>query len=157
MINARAETAAEKPAFRRAFRSRRCVVPADGFFEWKKVEPGEGKKAVKVPHWIHRPGGEPFVMAGLWERWDPPEGSPLYSFTILTTEAVPEIQEIHPRMPVILSPRSADLWLDPRADVAALPALLQPFRDGLEAHAVSALVNSPRNDLPGCIKRVQVR
>lgn len=154
MINARSETVMEKPAFRRAFRSRRCVVPADGFFEWKKVEAREGGKALKVPHWIHRPHAEPFVMAGLWEKWNPQDGSPLYSFTILTTEAVPEIREIHPRMPVILSPGSANLWLDPRADVETLPALLQPFRDGLHAHAVSPLVGSPRNDRPECIERV---
>ncbi len=154
MINARSETVAEKPAFRGAFRSRRCVVPADGFFEWRKVEAGEGGKPTKIPHWIHRPGAEPFVMAGLWEKWNPQDGSPLFTFTILTTEAVPEIREIHHRMPVILTPHSANRWLDPLADAATLPALLQPFTEGLESHAVSSLVNSPRNDLPECVERV---
>lgn len=154
MINARSETVAEKPAFRAAFRRRRCVVPADGFFEWKQIEGGGKGKPVKAPHWIHRPEAEPFVMAGLWEKWNPPDGAALYTFTILTTEAIPEIREIHARMPVILPEAAVDLWLDPQADPTALPDLLQPYPGGLEFHRVSTTVNSPQNDLSDCIERV---
>ena len=151
MINARSETVGEKPAFRSAFQRRRCLVPADGFYEWKKVEEGGGAKASKVPFWIHREDRTPFAMAGLWEKWKPGEGNPVYSFTILTTEAVPEIREIHPRMPVILPPNVHDQWLDPEADPAELEALLRPNGNGLQAYLVSLLVNSPRNDTTECI------
>ncbi|MBT8398628.1 MAG: SOS response-associated peptidase [Gemmatimonadetes bacterium] len=152
MINARAETVAEKPAFRSAFQRRRCLVPADGFFEWKKVEGGEGAKGSKVPFWIHREGRTPFAMAGLWEKWKPGDGSPVFSFTILTIEAVPEIRGIHPRMPVILPAGVYDRWLDPEATQADLQALLRPNGEGLQAYPVSPIVNSPRNDTPECIE-----
>jgi putative SOS response-associated peptidase YedK len=153
MINARAETVAEKPAYRRAFKKRRCLVPADGFFEWKKGE-GEGtQKVPKTPFWIHRMDGKPFAMAGLWEKWTPGEGAPVYSFTIITTEAVPEIREIHPRMPVILPRSLHDRWLDLRTSPGDLKDLLHPFGDGLQAYPVAPLVNSPRNDVPECIDR----
>ena len=152
MINARSETVAEKPAFQRAFRRRRCLVPADGFFEWKR-EAGEGAtKGPKTPYWIHRAAREPFVMAGLWETWDPGETAPLYTFTILTTEAVPSIREIHPRMPVILPASVHDRWLDPKAADEDLLPLLRPYGEGIEAYPVSTRVNSPRNDLPECIE-----
>ena len=107
MINARSETVAEKPAFRRAFQSADVASsqPTDSSSGRRRMEEREGK-APKVPYWIHRADGEPFVMAGLWEKWNPGEGCPLYTFTILTTEAAPEIRGIHPRMPVIL-PRRA--------------------------------------------------
>ena len=152
MINARSETVAEKPAFRRAFRRRRCLVPADGFFEWKR-EAGEGAtKGPKTPYWIHRAAREPFVMAGLWETWDPGETAPVYTFTVLTTEAVPSIREIHPRMPVILPASAHDRWLDPKAAAEDLLPLLRPYGEGIEAYPVSTRVNSPRNDLPECIE-----
>jgi putative SOS response-associated peptidase YedK len=151
MINARAETVAEKPAFRRAFRHRRCLVPADGFFEWKPGAEKEGPKGAKVPHWIHREDREPFGMAGLWERWTPEEGNPVHTFTIITTDAVPEIRGIHPRMPVILPPGDLDEWLDSASSVDDLLALLRPNGDGIRTHPVSSFVNSPRNDGPECI------
>jgi len=152
MINARSETVAEKPAFQRAFRRRRCLVPADGFFEWKR-EAGEGAtKGPKTPYWIHRAAREPFVMAGLWETWDPGETAPVYTFTVLTTEAVPSIREIHPRMPVILPASAHDRWLDPKAAAEDLLPLLRPYGEGIEAYPVSTRVNSPRNDLPECIE-----
>jgi putative SOS response-associated peptidase YedK len=155
MINARAETVADKPAFRAAFRSRRLLVPADGFFEWRK-EGGEGTaKGGKAPYWIHRAGREPFVMAGLWERWQGGGADPLHTFTILTTEAVPALREIHPRMPVILPPPSYERWLDPDAPGEDLLPLLVPFGEGLAAYRVSSLVNSPRNDLPECIQPIE--
>lgn len=151
MINARAETVAGKPAFRGAFKQRRCLVPADGFFEWKKLEEGGGGKGRKIPHWIHRRDRDAFVMAGLWERWAPAEGAPVHTFTILTTAAAPEVREIHPRMPVILPWEKALRWLDPDMGGEELQSLLQPHGEGLQAYQVSPLVNSPRNDTPACI------
>jgi putative SOS response-associated peptidase YedK len=154
LINARAETAAQKPSFRSAFRHRRCLIPADGFFEWKKEGVG-GSKGGKIPHWIHLESGEPMAFAGLWERWEQEDQSPLHTFTILTTEAVPGIRDIHPRMPVILPPEDWGPWLDPESDPKGLSRLLRPFESPLlTAYPVSPLVNSPRNDLPECIEAV---
>lgn len=150
MINARAESVSRKPAFKRAFERRRCLVPADGFFEWRKE--GDEGAATKVPHWIHMPGKVPFVMAGLWEKWQPEGADPVFTFTILTTEAVPAIREIHPRMPVILPWPAAERWLDPDATEDELGPILRPFQGELMAHPVSNLVNSPRNDLPQCVE-----
>jgi putative SOS response-associated peptidase YedK len=156
MINARSETAAQKPAFRSAFRSRRCLVPADGFYEWKKEAGGEGGKPAKTPFWIHRAGGGPFAFAGLWERWEGGEGPSLYTFTILTTEASREIRHIHPRMPVILTPAARSIWLDPESGPALLLDALRGSPDPpLQAHPVSSLVNSPRNDVPGCLEPLE--
>jgi putative SOS response-associated peptidase YedK len=152
LINARSETVADKPAFRRAFRRRRCLVLADGFFEWKK-EGERGKRGEKVPYWIHLPSRKVFTMAGIWERWEPKGGDPLYTFSILTTEAAPRIRPIHPRMPVILSGGDRDRWLDPGEDPESLAELLGLLEKGsLEAYPVSTLVNSPRNDTPACIE-----
>lgn len=148
-INARAETAATKPAFRSAFRSRRCVVPADGFYEWKRIN---GKQ----PMVIRRVDGRPLAMAGLWESWASP-GGPLETCTVLTCDANPMMREIHDRMPVILEPEECAAWLDPgAADPAAVQGLLDPAPDGvLGAAAVSRLVNSPRNDSAECIRPVE--
>ena len=154
LINARSETAAEQPAFRRAFKTHRCLVPADGFFEWKKVVGASGGTDTKVPYWIHMADGDPFAFAGLWERWEGDPNAPLHTFTILTTQALPEIQEIHRRMPVILPSEVWNRWLDPGTGAEDLSFLLRPFEAGdrLMAHPVSTLVNSPRNDLPACIE-----
>jgi len=154
MINARSETVAEKPAFKNAFLMKRCLIPADGFFEWKKVPGQEGEKPSKVPHWIHRKDGAPFAMAGLWEEWRPKEGDPLFTFTILTTESTSGIRDIHPRMPVILPDEAARRWLGPVAGPSGLHPLLRPNVENLHAHAVSTLVNSPRNDVPDCVQPV---
>lgn len=152
MINARAETVAEKPAFKRAFHRRRCLVPADGFFEWQK-EAGEGAaKGLKTPHWIHLPGGVPFAMAGLWEKWAPTDADPMHTFTIITTQAVPSIRDIHPRMPVILPPEDYAGWLDPDTSTDTLLSLLRPYEGVIQAYPVSTLVNSPGNDHPECIE-----
>lgn len=152
MINARAETVAEKPAFRSAFRKRRCVIPADGFFEWKKDEGGEGKGGAKTPYWIHFPRQRVFAMAGLWEVWRPANSDPVYTFTILTAEAIPSIREIHHRMPVILDPDGVDRWLDPGSEASDLTPLLGPMAEGIQAFPVGTQVNSPKNDGPGCIE-----
>lgn len=148
MINARAETVHEKPSFRSAFARRRCLIIADGYYEWQK------RPDRKVPHWIHRPDRRPFAMAGLWERWNPPDGGePLHSCTIITTEANDFVRPIHDRMTVILSPEERRIWLDPEADPDTLRSLLRPWEgDDLTAHEVSTLVNSPRNDSPECIE-----
>jgi len=155
MINARSETVAEKPSFRSAFRKRRCLIPADGFFEWKKDGGEEGRGVSKTPFWIHLSTREPFAFAGLWERWSPPDGEDLFTFTILTTEATPSIHDIHPRMPVILPAQERARWLDPEASPEALLGLLKPYSQGnLQSHAVASIVNSPRNDHSECIAPV---
>jgi putative SOS response-associated peptidase YedK len=147
MINARAETVREKPAFRSAFGRRRCLVPASGFFEWQKA----GKS--KVPHWIHPADGDLLTLAGLWERWAPEDAEPVYSYTILTTGANSFMQRLHERMPVIISPEERDVWLDPEAEAQALVELLRPAPEALlAAHPVSTLVNAPSNDMPECIE-----
>ena len=145
MINARAEGITEKPAFRGAFRKRRCLVPADGFYEWRKVA-GGGKRPVL----IRRRDGAPFAFAGLWERWRGPEG-PLDTCTIVTTDANALLAPIHDRMPVILDPADHERWLDPSRPGAE--ELLRPCPDDrLEAVPVSTRVNSPRNDDPSLLE-----
>lgn len=145
MINARAETAAVKPAFRSAFRHRRCLILADSFYEWRPGPNG------KVPMRVRYRQGAPFAMAGLWELRERAGEPPLRSCTILTTQASPFMRTIHDRMPVILPPDARDRWLDSDAQPDDLAALLRPCDDAdLDAYAVSTLVNSPRNDLPEC-------
>jgi putative SOS response-associated peptidase YedK len=147
LINARAETAAEKPAFRGAMRYRRCLVPADGFFEWQRV----GRE--KQPFHMRRRDGAPFALAGLWERWLGPDGSEIDTCALLTTEANELMRPIHDRMPVILDPPDFDLWLDPSVqDVEAIRPLLRPYpSEAMVAFPVSPLVNSARNDDPQCV------
>jgi putative SOS response-associated peptidase YedK len=140
MINARAETVGEKPSFRSAFKSRRCLVPADGFYEWRKTSKG------KVPYLIRRPTAEPFAFAGLWERWKGPTGA-IDSYTIITTDANELMRPLHHRMPVIVDPDGYDAWLDPQSPSAALLEMLRPEPEGnLVAFPVSTKVNSPTND-----------
>jgi len=147
MINARAESVAEKPSFRRALQKRRCLVLSDGFYEWK----GTGKN--KQPMYIGLESGEPFGMAGLWEAWKSPDGDWLHSCTIITTQPNALMEEIHNRMPVILPRESESVWLDPGVDdPSKLTDLLQPYpADAMTARPVSGLVNNARNDFPECI------
>jgi len=145
-INAKAETVAEKPAFRSAYRKRRCLIPASGFYEWQQ----QGKQ--KQPMYIRLRDHHPFAFAGLWEHWEPKEGEPLESCTIVTTEANEFMLSIHNRMPVILASQDYDQWLDPTTQTDLLRALLKPYEaDEMEAYAVSKMVNNPRNDTPQCI------
>ena len=148
MINARAETIAEKPSFRAAFRRRRCLIPADGFYEWK-TEQGR-----KQPYRIALESGAPFAFAGLWERWEGAGGSgAIESCTIVTTEANERLRTIHHRMPVILAPEAYDLWLDPDAPGAQAQALLGPApSEWFTAYRVSPKINSPANDDPALIE-----
>jgi putative SOS response-associated peptidase YedK len=146
LINARAETVASKPSFRAAFRQRRCLVPADGFYEWQKQA---GKKQ---PFYIHLRGGGPFAFAGLWERWQGAD-EPIESFTIVTTEANELVRSLHERMPVILPREAYKHWLDPAyAKLEELQALLRPYpAEEMAAFPVSTRVNSPRVDDAACI------
>ncbi len=148
MINARAETVHEKPSFRAAFRARRCLILADGFYEWRTID----KK--KIPHFIHLPGERVFAFAGLYEVWNSPEGEKITSCTIITTSANEKMKSLHDRMPVILPDKSAwNSWLDPKNTDPR--SLLEPLSDNLiDFYAVEATVNSPRNDTPDCVKRV---
>ena len=147
LINARAETAAQKPAFRSAFRQRRCLVLADGFYEWQRL----GTK--KQPYYFRMRDGQPFAFAGLWERWED-EGKPLETCTLLTTEANAVLRPIHERMPVILEPSSYNRWLDPACQqVDLLQPLLRPYRsEDMIGYPVSPLVNNPRNENPKCVE-----
>jgi putative SOS response-associated peptidase YedK len=149
MINARAETVAEKPAFRHAFKARRCLIVADGFYEWQR----QGGR--KVPHHIRLHDQRPFAFAGLWERWRR-DGAALESCAVITTEPNDVLRPIHDRMPVILGPEDYAAWLDPSAsDAAALKALLRPFPAAdMVAVPVGTLVNAPANDRPECLRPV---
>ena len=148
MINARAETAPGKPAFRDAFRRRRCLVPASGFYEWQK----QGR--LKQPYFICREDGNTIAIAGLWDRWDGAEGDPIESCTLLTTEANELIAPLHERMPVILPPESYGLWLNPsEQDPAVLHPLLAPYpADKMAARPVSRRVNDPSADDAGLVE-----
>jgi putative SOS response-associated peptidase YedK len=150
LINARIETAADKPSFRVAFQYRRCLIPADGFYEWAATPSG------KMPHHIRFVDRRPFALAGLWERWSPPDGEPVDSCTILTTSPNELLRPIHDRMPVIVPPQRYTDWLDRGALApSAANALLVPHpSEGMEAVAVSRLVNSPANDGPLCLEPV---
>jgi putative SOS response-associated peptidase YedK len=146
MINARAETVATKPAFRDAFRRRRCLVAADGFYEWKR------QKGAKQPHYIRLIQDRPFAFAGLWEHWHKGDVA-IESCTIITIEANTLLHPLHNRMPVIVDAEQYDLWLDPAVqDPMVLKPLLVPYpAEDMVIYAVSTLVNSPRHDTPQCI------
>ena len=148
MINARAETAATNPAFRAAFRRRRCLVPADGFYEWQRLE-----RRNKQPFYIRMRDGSPFAFAGLWEHWEGPQGDALETCTILTTDPSELVRPVHDRMPVILDPRDWDLWLDPGVqDPARLQPLLRPYPpEQMIAFPVGQGVNNPANDREECV------
>jgi putative SOS response-associated peptidase YedK len=153
-INCRSETAATKPAWRASFGDRRCLVPADGFYEWKKL-PGGKKQPMLVR--VKGAGGEgqPFALAGLWDRWTPPQGQPIDSCTILTTQPNAIVRDIHDRMPVIVAKERWGEWLDPGADLERINDTLRPFDAALtEAYPVSALVSNIRNDGPELARRV---
>jgi putative SOS response-associated peptidase YedK len=149
MINARSETIAEKPSFRGSFKYKRCLVLADGFYEWKK-EPGS---KTKIPYFIHMIEGQPFAFAGLWDAWHSDDGSEIRSFTIITTGPNQLLEDIHDRMPVILPPESYSEWLkEGENDPGLLKSFLKPYPgEVMEAFPVSRAVNSPQNDSPECV------
>ena len=147
MINARAETVAEKPSFRSAFKKRRCLILTDGFYEWQKIDGN------KQPFFIHRKDDEPFAFAGLWETWKH-EGEEIQSCTIITTTANSLMEPLHDRMPVILSEAEYPVWLDSEfQDKNAIEAMVRPCdSELLEAYSVSKVVNNFRNDEAACIE-----
>jgi putative SOS response-associated peptidase YedK len=151
MINARAETITEKPSYRRLIESKRCLIPADGFYEWRRE--GNGK----VPVWFHLKNKQPFAFAGLWDMWRDVDGEVLHSFTIITTIPNALIRRIHNRMPVIFDRLQARQWLDPRLSTrsADIVADFAPFpSEQMQAHDVSPLVNKPEYDRAECIRPV---
>ena len=150
LINARSETVGEKPAFRDAIRKRRCLIAADGFYEWK------GEKKNKQPYFIHRPGREPFAFAGIWERWHDPDGKLIETCSILTTDANEKMRPLHDRMPVILPKDQHARWLDPAIKQAGdLKELLQPLSDdALQMYPVTTRVGNPRFEDPSCVEPI---
>jgi putative SOS response-associated peptidase YedK len=154
MINARMESVHEKPAYRKAFTSRRCLLPADGYYEWESVPAAKGAKARKQPYFIHPADGAPMAMAGLYEFWrdptGPKDGPWVVSCTIITTESTDNAGRVHPRMPLTINAEHYEDWLDPEhKDVDDLRALLQtPAGGALDVRPVSTAVNSVRNDGP---------
>ena len=150
MINARAETLHEKPSFKTSFKRKRCLIPADGFYEWKPVR---GTRQ-KTPMYFQLKEHLPFVFAGLWEEWHDSSGTELTTCTIITTPANALIRPIHPRMPVILHPNAIPQWIDPDYDhVDELRKLLTPYSSSaMTCYPVSTLVNSPRNEKAACIE-----
>lgn len=152
LINARAETVTEKPSFRSAFKNRRCLILADGFYEWQQL------KGRKQPFYIHQKDNQPFAFAGLWEHWQGPNDQVVDSCTILTTEPNELLRPLHNRMPVVLKPEDYDLWL--AADVHQ-PELLQPLlrpyaSEEMKAYPVSPRVNNPVSNDSACIEKVAV-
>ncbi|NJS09543.1 MAG: SOS response-associated peptidase [Microcoleus sp. CSU_2_2] len=150
-INARSETVAEKPAFRSAIKHRRCLIIADGFYEWQP----QGKK--KQPYYFQMANNEPFAIAGLWENWRSPEGENIVSCSIITTAANETVQPVHDRMPVILPSGDWEQWLDPSINNSqqVLP-LLKPYDPAaMKANAVSAIVNNPTRESPECIQAIE--
>jgi putative SOS response-associated peptidase YedK len=150
LINARGESLEEKPAFRAALRYRRCLFPADGFYDWRR----EGERA--RPYYIRRKAGGAMAFAGLWENWMGPNGEEMETAAIVTTRANRMLATVHPRMPAIVPPEAFDLWLDSRSvDVTTAAALIAPApEDMLEMHEVSPAVNSVANDTPDLIEPV---
>ena len=148
-INARAESLEQKSSFREAFAQRRCLIVADGFFEWKK----EGK--YKQPVLIRRPDGRALTFAGLWDRWFERPGEPVYTCTIVTTAASSLLRPVHDRMPVILEPAEREIWLSRTSSAVDLHGLLRPNEFSFEIIPVSGLVNSPSNDVPDVLLPVR--
>ena len=146
LINARGETLAEKPSFRGSYRHKRCLILADGFYEWKSF----GNRKSKTPYYIHMQDRKPFAMAGLWDHWESPDGSSIKSCTIITTTPNELTGAIHDRMPVILHPRDYAKWLDPAPQTPEnLQPLIKPFpADPMTAYPVSTLVNKATEDMP---------
>lgn len=149
LINARGETVAEKPSFRASFKNKRCLILADGFYEWKAT-PGT---KTKTPYFIHMKDRGAFAFAGLWDEWHSPDGGSLSTCTIITTEPNDLMSALHNRMPVILDAKDYDRWLDPAPQTPEnLLPLVKPFpADRMSAYAVSTLVNKPGNDRPECV------
>ena len=149
LINARGETLAEKPSFRGSYRHKRCLILADGFYEWKTF----GGRKTKTPYYIHMHDRKPFAMAGLWDHWESPDGSSIKSCAIITTTPNQLMESIHDRMPVIIHPRDYKKWLDSAPQTPEnLQPIIKPFSaDAMTAYPVSTLVNKTTNDMPDLV------
>lgn len=147
LVNGRAETVFERPAFRDAVAKRRCLVPVSGFYEWRPLSPKE-----KQPYYFRLPTGAPFFIAGLWDRWGPTN---IETFTLLTRAADAAVEPVHHRMPVILEPADVDIWMNPDATTEQVRDTLKPRASKLESFPVSPRVNSPRNDSPDLLSPMQ--
>ncbi|MBT0812719.1 SOS response-associated peptidase [Litoribacter ruber] len=148
-INARGETISEKVSFKTAFQKRRCIIPADGFYEWKQL----GKKS-KSPYRFVLENEKAFAFAGIWEEYENENGENKHTFLIITTESNPMVSEIHDRMPVILTPETEKLWLDKQTELEALKSCLQPYDQAkMMSYPVSPMVNQVSNDSPSLIKK----
>jgi putative SOS response-associated peptidase YedK len=147
LINARGETVGTKPAFAESYRSRRCLMPADGYFEWQKQE---GRKQ---PYWVHRKSNEPFAFAGIWDQWRGPDGARVQSCAIITAVSTEPLSDIHGRMPIILDPSQYDNWLDNvDGNKSQFESVLaQPLLGGMDMYPVSKRVNNVRNEGPDCL------
>ncbi|WP_419887967.1 SOS response-associated peptidase [Neobacillus niacini] len=151
MINARAETLTEKPSFQNAYQKKRCLIVADSFYEWKKLD-----HKTKIPMRIKLKSNDLFAMAGVWEKWKSPDGKSIYSCSVITTSPNELVQDIHDRMPVILKPEDEKYWLDPSiTDTTKLNPLLKPLDHTImESYEVSSLVNSPKNNSIELIQKI---
>lgn len=150
MINARAETVAQRPAFRRPFRSRRCIVPLSGFYEWKQESRG------KQPYYVCHRSGQPLAVAGIWDRWEGSAGEAIESCALITVPSNRLLEPIHDRMPALLKPEEWSLWLDPRTPLETVQDLLRPYPDEeLRAYPVTRYVNDPRHEGPECIRPLE--
>ncbi len=149
MINARSETLSEKPSFKRALAQRRCIIPAQGFYEWKMED------KVKQPYFIFHHDKSILLFAGLWEQWTSPNGEVIQSVTIITKEAQGNVKTLHDRMPAILSLKNKDIWLSPKLDLESAKKLLsEASLERLEFFRVSTLVNKPANNSPQCAEPI---
>ncbi len=161
IVNARCETVAVKPSFREAYQRRRCLVPADGFYEWQSPEGASGARATaggagKQPYWIHAPGGGLLSFAGIWEKWSRPGAEPRFTFAILTTDANDDVRPIHDRMPAIVRPEARDAWLDRSTPADQLARILRPPEEGsLVPRPVSTRVNRVLEDDAELIRSVE--
>lgn len=150
-INARAETVAEKPAFREAYKRRRCLVPASGYYEWPH-DPANSKN--KQPYLFRRADGQPLTFAGIWERWQKGDAPALETFSIVVGAATPQVEPLHDRTPIILEPGDFDVWLDPDVGSQILTPLLAPWRGTFKIEKVSKAVNSVKNEGPELLSGV---
>ena len=152
LINSRSETVAEKPAFREAFKKRRCLIPTDGFYEWQKQKDGS-----KQPYFIHMEDKQPFAFGGIWEQWKNPKGGMVETFSILTTEPNKTVKPIHNRMPIIIDQSDFNFWLDPMIqEPEEVKSLLKPYTaKEMEAYPISKYVNSPSNKGEQCIEKLE--
>jgi putative SOS response-associated peptidase YedK len=150
LINARAETVAEKPSFRAAFKQRRCLILADGFYEWQRTD-----RKTKQPYYFQLADQQPFAFAGLWEHWQG-DDTVVETCTILTTQANDLLQPVHDRMPVIIAPEHYSQWIDLTTTAESLQQLLHPYAaNAMQSYAVSTAVNSPANDSPECMEPIR--